>query len=144
MIHTKTLKTACRCAQFCMLRMSTCVASFMLLSTMVSPMLKVCLSLYTLLRSHLSFAWPFVRELLYQEVFYLQYQFHHCRTIFSRGILLYLGHSVFNNRRRGSHSSRVKLPLMNMSAGWFLVSTHLIWILVSKSILSNNQSRATL
>ena len=47
------LKTACRCAQFCMLRMSVCVASFMLLSTMVSPMLKVCLSLYTLLRSHL-------------------------------------------------------------------------------------------
>ena len=51
--QTKTLKTACRCAQFCMLRMSVCVASFMLLSTMVSPMLKVCLSLYTLLRSHL-------------------------------------------------------------------------------------------
>ena len=41
------LKTACRCAQFCILRMSTCVASFMLLSTMVSPLLKVCLSLYT-------------------------------------------------------------------------------------------------
>ena len=52
--QTKTLKTACRCAQFCMLRMSMCVASFMLLSTMVSPLLKVCLSLYTLLRSHLS------------------------------------------------------------------------------------------
>ena len=51
--QTKALKTACKCAQFCMLRMSTCVASFMLLSTMVSPMLKVCLSLYTLLRSHL-------------------------------------------------------------------------------------------
>ena len=50
--QTKTLKTACRCAQFCMLRMSVCVASFMLLSTMVSPMLKVCLSLYTLLRGH--------------------------------------------------------------------------------------------
>ena len=41
--QTRTLKTACWCAQFCMLRMSTCVASFMLLSTMVSPMLKVCL-----------------------------------------------------------------------------------------------------
>ena len=52
MNQTKTLKTACRCAQFCMLRMSTCVASFILLSTMVSPMMKVCLSLYTLLRSH--------------------------------------------------------------------------------------------
>ena len=33
---------------------STCVTSFTLLSTMVSPLLKVCLSLYTLLRSHLS------------------------------------------------------------------------------------------
>ena len=51
--QTKTLKTACRCAQFCMLRKSVCVASFMLMSTMVSPMLKVCLSLYTLLRSYL-------------------------------------------------------------------------------------------
>ena len=51
--QTTQLQTACKCAQFCMLRMSTCVASFRLLSTMVSPMLKVCLSLYTLLRSHL-------------------------------------------------------------------------------------------
>ena len=51
--QTKTLKTACRCAQFCMLRMSVCVASFLLLFTMVSMMLKVYLSLYTLLRSHL-------------------------------------------------------------------------------------------
>ena len=31
-----------------------------------------------------------------------------------------------------------------MSASWFLVSTYLIWILGSKLILSNNQSRATL
>ena len=54
--QTKTQKTACKCAQFCMLRMSTCVASFMLLSTMVSKVLKVYLSLYTLLRIHLSFA----------------------------------------------------------------------------------------
>ena len=52
--QTTQLQTACRCAQFCMLCVSTCVASFMLLSTMVSPMLKVCLSLYTLLRGHLS------------------------------------------------------------------------------------------
>ena len=36
---------------------------------MVSPMLKVCLSMYTLLRSHLRS--HFVRELLYQEVFSL-------------------------------------------------------------------------
>ena len=49
--QTTQLQTACRCAQFCMLCVSTCVASFTL-STMVSPLLKVCLSLYTLLRSH--------------------------------------------------------------------------------------------
>ena len=63
--QTKTLQTACRCAQFCMLHMSMCVASLLLLSTMVSKVLKVYLSLYTLLRSH------FVRELLYQEMFSL-------------------------------------------------------------------------
>ena len=51
--QTRTLKTACRCAQFCMLRMSLCVVSLLSLSTMVSMMLKVYLSLYTLLRSHL-------------------------------------------------------------------------------------------
>ena len=53
--QTRTLKTACRCAQFCMLRMSMCVVSFLFtLSTMVSMnVLKVYLSLYTLLRSHL-------------------------------------------------------------------------------------------
>ena len=53
--QTKTLKTACRCAQFCMLRMSMCVVSYLFtLSTMVSMnVLKVYLSLYTLLRSHL-------------------------------------------------------------------------------------------
>ena len=32
-----------QCAQCCMVRLSACVASFMLLSTMVSPMLEVCL-----------------------------------------------------------------------------------------------------
>ena len=55
MNQTKTLKTACRCAQFCMLRISMCVASFLFTSsTMVSMIvLKVYLSLYTLLRSHL-------------------------------------------------------------------------------------------
>ena len=35
-------------------------------------------------------------------------------------------------------------PLSKMYANWFLVSTYLIWILGSKLILSNNQSRATL
>ena len=51
---------------------------------------------------------------------------------------------MFNNRRRWSHSSRVKLPSVKMSMSCFLVSTYLIWILGSKLILSNNQSRATL
>ena len=37
-----------------------------------------------------------------------------------------------------------EVPLVSMSASWFLVSTYLIWILGSKMILSNNQSRATL
>ena len=37
--------------------------------TMVSPLLRMCLSSYTLLRSHLSLS--FVREFLYQEVLYL-------------------------------------------------------------------------
>ena len=59
-----------QCAQCCMVRLSACVPSFMLLSTMVSPLLDVCLLPYALLRSHLSFS--FVREFLYQEVLYLQ------------------------------------------------------------------------
>ena len=39
---------------------------------------------------------------------------------------------------------RVKLSLVSKSASCFLVSTYLIWILGSKLIRSNNQSRATL
>ena len=50
----------------------------------------------------------------------------------------------FNKQRRWSHSSRVKLPFVNASASWSLVSTYLIWIFGSKLILSNNQSSATL
>ena len=51
---------------------------------------------------------------------------------------------IFNKRRRSFHASRVKLPFVNMSASWFLVSTYWISILGSKFILSKNQSRATL
>ena len=40
--------------------------------------------------------------------------------------------------------SRVKLPSADKSASSFLVSTHLIWILGPKFILSSNQSDATL
>ena len=51
---------------------------------------------------------------------------------------------MLNNWRRLFHSPRVKFPLVNRSAIWCLVSTYLIWILGSRWILSNNQSRATL
>ena len=37
-----------------------------------------------------------------------------------------------------------EISLGQMSASWFLVSMYLIWILESKLIRSNNQSRATL
>ena len=51
---------------------------------------------------------------------------------------------MFNKNKRWFHSSRVKFPLVSMSANWFLVSIYLIWILESKLIRSNNQSSATL
>ena len=37
-----------------------------------------------------------------------------------------------------------EIPLVKMSANWFLVSMYLTWILGSRLIRSNNQSRATL
>ena len=46
--------------------------------------------------------------------------------------------------KRLFHSPRVKLPFVKMSASWCLKQTCLIWILGSRLILSNNQSRATL
>ena len=49
---------------------------------------------------------------------------------------------MWNKHKRWFHSSRVKFPLVSMSASWFLVSMYLIWILESKLIRSNNQSRA--
>ena len=49
-----------------------------------------------------------------------------------------------NKHKRWFHSSRVTVPLVSMSASWFLVSMYLIWIFGSKLIRSNNQSRATL
>ena len=51
---------------------------------------------------------------------------------------------MLNKHKRWFHSSRVKFPLVSMSASWFLVSMYLIWILGSKLTRSNNQSRATL
>ena len=51
---------------------------------------------------------------------------------------------ILNKHNRWFHSSRVKFPLVSMSASWFLVSMYLIWILESKLIRSNNQSSATL
>ena len=49
-----------------------------------------------------------------------------------------------NKVNKWFHSSRVKFPFVKMSASWFLVSMYLIWILGSRLIRSNNQSRATL
>ena len=51
---------------------------------------------------------------------------------------------MLNKWRRLFHSSRVKFPLVTMSASWCLVSMYFIGILGSRLILSNNQSRATL
>ena len=52
---------------------------------------------------------------------------------------------MLNKWNRLFHSSRVKLPLVNVSTRWCLVSMYLIiWILGCRLILSNNQSRATL
>ena len=47
-------------------------------------------------------------------------------------------------QKKWFHSSRVNFRFVSMSASWFMVSMYLIWILGSKLILSNNQSRATL
>ena len=52
--------------------------------------------------------------------------------------------TMLNTRRRWFHSSRVKLPSVNMSASWFIVSTYLILMLGSKLTLSHNQPGATL
>ena len=51
---------------------------------------------------------------------------------------------MLNKHKRLFHSSRVKFPLVSMSASWLLVSRYLIWILWSQLLRSNNQSRATL
>ena len=66
MNQTKTLKTACRCAQFCMLRMSLCVVSLLSVHNGHQDVVDgVLVVMHT-------FTEPFVRELLYQEVFSLQ------------------------------------------------------------------------
>ena len=51
---------------------------------------------------------------------------------------------MLNKYKKRFHSSRVKFPLVSMSASWFLVSIYFIWILGSKLIRSNSQSKATL
>ena len=51
---------------------------------------------------------------------------------------------MLNKWRRLFHSSRVKLPSVTMSASGCLVSRYRIWILESRSILSTDQSKATL
>ena len=51
---------------------------------------------------------------------------------------------ILNKRRRWCHSSRVKVPLVKMSACWFRVSTYIIWTFGSMLILSNYQPSATM
>ena len=51
---------------------------------------------------------------------------------------------MLNKHKRWFHSSRVKFLIVSLYASWFLVSMYLIWILGSRLIRSNNQSRATL
>ena len=51
---------------------------------------------------------------------------------------------VLHKWRRLFHSSRVKLPFVNISASRCLMSTCLIWIFGSGLVLSSNQSCATL
>ena len=51
---------------------------------------------------------------------------------------------MLNKHKRWFHASRVNFPFVNMSASWFLVSMYLIWMMESKLIRFNNQSRATL
>ena len=62
----------------------------------------------------------------------------------SSGQQIELKMMILNRRRRLFHSSRVKLPFVNMSASCFLVSTCLIWIWGSKLMLPNNLPNATL
>ena len=45
---------------------------------------------------------------------------------------------MLNKHKRCFHSSRVKFPLVSMSASWFLVSMYLIWIFGSNLIRSKN------
>ena len=59
-------------------------------------------------------------------------------------LLMELKLLMLNKQKRWFHSSHVKFPFVSMSASWFLVSMYLIWILGSRLIPSNNQSRATL
>ena len=51
---------------------------------------------------------------------------------------------MLNTWWRLFHSTRVKLPLVTVYAGWCLVPMYPIWIFGSKLILSNNESKATL
>ena len=57
-------------------------------------------------------------------------------------LLMELKWLMLNKHKRWFHSSRVKSPLVSMSASWFLVSMYLIWILGSKLILSSNKPKS--
>ena len=57
------------------------------------------------------------------------------------GQLVELKWLMLNKHKRCFHPSRVKFPLVSMSASRFSVSMYLIWIFGSKLILSNNQEQ---
>ena len=71
-----------------------------------------------------------------------------CDSLFSWILLYSFCHRFRTNCRTGNgwwfHSSRVKFPLVSMSASWLLVSMYLIWIFGSNLIRSSNQPSATL
>ena len=67
-----------------------------------------------------------------------------CNPLFGQRKLFELRMLMWSRWRKCVQSSRVKLPFVDVSVSWCLVSMYLIWILGSKLILSNNQWRATL
>ena len=82
--------------------------------------------------------WPWLRCDPFFTWFLLRSFWHHFRTNCRTEM------ADVEQTQRWFHSSRVNFPFVSMSASWFLVSIYLIWILGSKLIRWNNQSRATL
>ena len=91
--------------------------------------------------------WEGVRGMIEKVIFRPAILLHVAVQCRFTSLLLLCSFCYFGWSQEVSHITRFhsffeKLPLVNMSASWFLVSTYLIWS--SKLILSNNQSSATL